>query len=84
MFEQDFKVIFNENMKTRHFSRHSLHRAYLEPLMSYTTFLKKLDNPKTFTLAEIDQICIALRLTKEEREIVKGETSIDEKIRQIS
>lgn len=83
MFNTDFKIIYTENLKTRHFTNNSLYKAYMSPLMSYTTFRKKLDNPKSFTLEEIDQLCIGLRLTKEEREIIKGETTIDEKIQRI-
>ena len=83
MFEQDFKVIVTENAKTRHLSLRDLHKR-VTAIKSYQTFAKKLENPQTFTIEEVNQICEVLRLTPEERQIVKGETKLDEIIQRLA
>ena len=61
------KRIITEQMKTRHISLNQLANRIS---MSTATLQKRLEEPESFSIRDINFICIVLRLNDEERAVL--------------
>jgi hypothetical protein len=82
MWSDDFNRIIRTNCTTRHISLEELRRTATR-IRSAETFQKKLEDPNLFTILELQGMCLALRLNKEERAIIKKEAGYESEEMQI-
>ena len=65
------KEIILTQCKINHLSLKDLQRR--TSIKTLETFEKKLDDPLSFTIRDINQICIVLNIPDEEKNILKGD-----------
>lgn len=69
------KEIILSQCKSNHLSLKDLQRR--TSIKTLETFEKKLDDPLSFTIRDINQICIVLNLPDEQKNILKGEIEFE-------